>query len=111
MQNDNLLSKIVHFLEEDTVDNLIYGTDEDPLIRHARRKRIYGVNRRIKKWIPGYRAYKGIKATLNDNSLTKREKIAQSSFEVVAQIAVTGTQVGVVYGLYRLVDYLYIQNW
>lgn len=103
MDCTNVLQKANRRLDN-TIDNIVYGRDEDGFVRNARRmedRQKFG-NRRLAVWVPGYKAYFGIKHTLNNQDLTKMQKVGYCTLYVALQLVLDGVKVAGVYGLYQL---------
>jgi len=108
MQKENLLTKLDK-KQEDLIDNITHGKNEDIFVRNARRKEFekkYN-NRHLAAWMPGWYAYVNIKEDIKNPEWTKTEKAISCGFTIVHEIILDAARLGAIYGLYKWIDYLH----
>ncbi len=98
MSHENLFSRL---------DNFAYG--KDVFVRHARRREFkerYG-NRYLVAWLPGWFAYRSIRAHVRNPKFTTKQKVALCAADLGGELLLDAVRVVSAYGLYRFADYVF----
>jgi hypothetical protein len=108
MADKDLLTRLGRS-EDDFVDNLVYGKDEDGFVRHARRREFkekYG-NKHLTVWMPLWFTYINTRDDIRNPQLTTKQKVIACAFNLGTEIVLDAIRLGCIYTAYRITDYLF----